>query len=106
MTLNGKSVLVKKNLDIKFKSKLPDGTEVTNLERMKKGLPPLDPATGKSYHLHHIGQNNDGILALLTEKEHLGNDSILHTYGKDTEIDRNAFETLKRKVYKALADQY
>jgi DNA-binding XRE family transcriptional regulator len=48
-TLNSKSFL-------NFKSKQPDGTEITNLQRMLNGNAPIDPATNKVLQLHHIGQ--------------------------------------------------
>lgn len=52
--VNGKTALVQ-DIDLNFVSELPDGTVVTNLQRMQKGYAPLDPATGKYYQLHHIG---------------------------------------------------
>lgn len=47
---------------------------------MQDGYAPLDP-TGTKYQLHHIGQNNDSPLAVLTQAEHTGNgnDPIWHT---------------------------
>jgi len=71
MIVNGKTALVQ-NIDLNYVSQLPDGTEVTNLVRMQKGYAPLEAATGKAYELHHVGQNNDGALAILTQKQHRG----------------------------------
>ena len=64
--VNGKLALVR-DMDLNYKSSLPDGTEVTNLQRMQKGYAPLDPATGKAYQLHHINQDPNGTLAILKE---------------------------------------
>ena len=75
--VNGKLALVR-DIDLNYKSSLPDGTEVTNLQRMQKGYAPLDPATGKAYQLHHINQDPNGTLAILKEAEHQGNSSILN----------------------------
>mgnify|MGYP002570888403 CR=1 FL=1 len=52
----------------------------TNLQRMKQGLAAIDPASGRSYELHHIGQKTDSTLAILTKAEHVqgGNKSVLH----------------------------
>lgn len=103
VNIDGQVLLLKNDLDLNFKSEL-EGKEVTNLERMLKGNSPIDPSTGKSYHLHHIGQKSDGTLAMLTEKEHLGNASILNTPGKTTEIDRKTFNSFKNKFYPKLAE--
>ncbi|MBQ3544647.1 MAG: HNH/ENDO VII family nuclease [Lachnospiraceae bacterium] len=76
--VNGKSTLIR-DIDLDFKSEL-DGKTVTNLERMKKGRAAVDPLTGKPYELHHMGQEADSPLAILTHTEHMenGNNPILH----------------------------
>lgn len=99
-TLNGKKILTR-DIDLQFKSKLADGTEVNNLERMLNGLAPLEPRTGKPYQLHHINQKSDGTLAILTEVEHQGNSSILNTAGKESEIARTAFAKFRKQFWKA-----
>ena len=76
--VNGKLALVR-DIDLNYKSSLPDGREVTNLQRMQEGYAPLDPATGKAYQLHHINQDPNGTLAILKEAEHQGNSSILNS---------------------------
>lgn len=52
----------------------------TNLQRMKEGLAAIDPDSGLPYELHHIGQETDSTLAILTKAEHVqgGNKSVLH----------------------------
>ena len=101
--VNGKTALVQ-DIDLNFVSELPDGTVVTNLERMQKGYAPLDPATEKAYQLHHIGQKSDGTLAILKEAEHQGNSSILNIAGKDSEIDRYAFGKTRKEFWQYLGN--
>lgn len=90
MLVNGRTALVQ-NIDLNYVSTLSDGTEVTNLVRMQKGDAALDP-TGKAYELHHVGQNNDGVLAVLTQGQHRGegNFSELHSIWDDSGVDHGA----------------
>ena len=67
---------------------------------MMEGKAPLDSA-GKSFELHHIGQKNDGTLAILTRSEH--DNAALHGYVKQSEIDRPAFNTIREEFWKAMA---
>lgn len=90
MLVNGRTALVQ-NIDLNYVSTLSDGTEVTNLVRMQKGYAALDP-TGEAYELHHVGQNNDGVLAVLTQGQHRGegNFSKLHSIWNDSGVDHGA----------------
>ena len=97
--VNGRVALVQ-DIDLDYVSELPDGTKVTNLERMQRGLAPIEPATGKAYQLHHIGQKADGTLAVLTEDQHLGNSTILNIAGKASEIDRSGFGNTRKEFWK------
>lgn len=99
--VNGRIALVQ-NIDLNYVSTLPDGSEVTNLVRMQRGYAPLDPATGKAYQLHHIGQKADGTLAILTESQHQGNSTILNIVGKESEIDRKAFNETRKAFWEYL----
>ena len=72
----------------------------TNLQRMKSGLAPLD-STGKSFELHHIGQKNDGTIAILTSAEH--DNPALHGFKSVSEIDRPAFDKIRSEFWKAMA---
>ncbi len=99
--VNGRTALVQ-NIDLDFVSQLPDGTEVTNLVRMQKGYAPLDPATGKAYQLHHIGQKADGTLAVLTAEQHQGNSAILNIFGKESEIARSEFAATRKAFWEYL----
>ena len=97
--VNGRVALVQ-DIDLNYVSELPDGTKVTNLERMQSGFAPIEPATGKAYQLHHIGQKADGTLAVLTEDQHLGNSTILNIAGKASEIDRSGFGNTRKEFWK------
>lgn len=100
--INGKAALVRP-IDLNYLGE----SNLTNLERMQNGLPALDPVTGESYHLHHIGQKNDSTLAILTLSEHMkgGNNEIWHELGKVTsEIDREMFAKQKRMFWMSLAE--
>jgi hypothetical protein len=100
--VDGKLALVR-NIDLDYISELPNGEKVTNLVRMERGYAPLDPVTGKVYQLHHINQDSNGTLAILTEAEHQGNSSILNIFGKESEIDRKAFEKIRQEFWKKYA---
>ena len=97
--VNGRVALVQ-DIDLNYVSELPDGTKVSNLERMQSGFAPIEPATGKAYQLHHIGQKADGTLAVLTEDQHLGNSTILNIAGKASEIDRPGFGNTRKEFWK------
>lgn len=101
--VNGKTALVQ-NIDLNHVSQLPDGSEVTNLVRMQRGYAPIEPATGKAYQLHHIGQKADGTLAILTESQHQGNSAILNIVGKESEIDRKAFNATRKAFWEYLGN--
>lgn len=77
-TINGQTALIR-TIDLNYKSDLA-GETVTNLERMKRGYAAIDPATGKAFQLHHVGQKVDSPLAILSQYEHTGggNNTILH----------------------------
>lgn len=100
--VNGKKALVQ---DIDWSFVGDDGR--SNIQRVKDGFAPLDP-TGKSYHLHHIGQNDDSPLAILTATEHTKNNLILHknTGALESEIDRYKFVKEKRAFWEQYLKSY
>ena len=55
------------------------GKTMTNVERIMNGYSPVD-MDGIPYELHHVGQQIDSPLAILTKPEHMqgGNNKILH----------------------------
>lgn len=101
--VNGKIALVR-DIDLTYVSDV-DEFGMTNLERMQQGLAALDPETGLAYELHHIGQNQDSTLAILTEAEHRskGNYNIWHTLEGASEIDRDVFATQREAFWKSMA---
>lgn len=70
-----------------------------NFTRLSQGLNPID-STGKTFQWHHIGQNNDATLALLTATEH--DAGSLHGFKVVSEIDRVAFDKYKKTLNKDL----
>lgn len=94
--VNDKAVLKDESIDPDLK----DSAGRTNLERMKRGLPPLDK-DGNPYNLHHIGQSKDSPLAELPDKVHKNNDRILHDKNKPSEIDRDSFAKERAEHWKA-----
>ncbi len=65
-----------------------DGFGRTNLERIATGENPLDPS-GIPYEVHHVGQENDSIFAILTQAEHRGegNFAALHERLRGSVVD-------------------
>lgn len=89
--VNGKTALIQ-TVDLNYVTELPDGTKITNLARMQRGMAPIDPVSGKAFELHHIGQNSNGTLAMLTQEQHRGKGvfSILHDIWEDSGVDHGA----------------
>lgn len=95
--INGKTALVRKDIDLN----LVDELGRTNLKRMELGLSPLD-VNGASYELHHIGQEADATLAILTQAEH--DNAVLHGFKMSSEIDRKIFAKQRRRFWKSMAN--
>lgn len=82
-----------------------DELGVTNLQKMKNGAAPLDP-DGTPYELHHVGQQNDGTLAILTRAEHRakGNHSIWHRLN-ESDVDHGyEWTRTKKEFWMTMAD--
>lgn len=79
--VNGRTVLKANEIDLNLK----DAKGRTNLQRMEKGLAPLD-MEGRPFNLHHIGQKIDSPLAELKDIVHKQNDAILHNKNIPTEV--------------------
>lgn len=102
--VDGKLSLIR-DIDLAYESNL-DGKTVTNLERMQLGRPPIDPVTGNAYQLHHVNQEVDGTLAILTGTEHQGNASILNMIGKPgvhSELSNTAWANQREAYWEAFA---
>ena len=79
---------------------------MTNLQRMEKGKPPLD-ADGKAYELHHLNQENEGTLAVLTHEQHRGKGlfSVLHDKWTDGAVGHGAdWAKTKKEFWQNLAE--
>ncbi len=98
--VNGKAALVRP-VDLNF----IDDFGRTNVQRMQQGLSALDPATGQAYELHHIGQQMESTLAVLSKAEHMqaGNNTIWHDIGKMSEIQRKVFDIQRADFWMAMA---
>lgn len=82
--INGRWVLSRK-IDLNYvSSQMENGklVRLSNLERINRGLSPIDPKTNKVFELHHIGQEVDSPLAILSKAEHQKYYKILHQSGK------------------------
>lgn len=92
--VNKKTALVR-DIDLKY----IDENNLTNLERMRKGLPALDP-TGQPYELHHVGRKINSTLAILTKQEHIqnGNYKIWHPFDIITENPSIQGDWFSRKM--------
>lgn len=102
--INGKTVLARK-IDLEYVDEI---TGKTNLQLMQEGYAPLDP-TGTKYQLHHIGQNNNSPLAILTQSEHTGNgnNTIWHilTEGFDNPSGQPGWSKIREQFWKDYAKQ-
>ena len=104
VTVNGKTSLVRA-IDLDYVDELGR----TNLQRMKQGLAAIDPNSGVSYELHHIGQKTESTLAILTKSEHMqgGNNAIWHEFGIASEVHNASTQSMwltqKQTYWKQLA---
>ena len=99
--VNGKIVLK----DITINPSNKDAMGRSNLERMKRGLAPLDNQ-GESYNLHHIGQKQDSPLAELKNSIHKSEYSSLHDVEiTKSDIDRDSFDKERAAHWKARAKE-
>lgn len=94
--LNGQLALVRSDIDINQ----IDEFGKTNLQRMLEGKAPLD-SSGKAFELHHVGQKNNGTLAILTSAEH--DSAALHGFVAESEIDRAAFRIVREEFWETMA---
>lgn len=99
--VNGNTALIR-SIDLNY----VDDLGRTNLQRMQQGLAALDP-TGQSYQLHHIGQQADSTLAILTQAEHMlgGNNTIWHLLGNATQVHGtgSSWTTQRQDFWKTMA---
>ena len=99
--INGKMALVRSDIDLR---NIVDEMGRNNLVRMQEGLSPIgiDGAGNVfKYELHHVGQEADGVLAILTNAEH--KDAALHGFKAISDINRPEFGTLRKHFWKTMA---
>ena len=107
--INGKISLVKK-IDLDTKIKSADGTRLTNRERIANNLSPIDPVSKEPYELHHVNQEEDGVLAILPQGVHRNNAGILNKSGKvgvhneKTGISDSQWNKLKNNYWKGYSE--
>ncbi len=100
--VNGKIALVRDDIDL---YNIVDEMGRNNLERMARGLSPIgidDAGNIFKYELHHIGQESDATLAILTASEH--DNAVLHGFKAISEINRTEFATVRRNFWKTMAN--
>lgn len=77
----------------------------TSCDSMLGGGAPFDNYCNP-IQLHHVAQEEDGIILELTKDEHTSNYSTLHSYSKTSEINRTDFDRWKRDYWKSRAIQF
>lgn len=91
--------------DFQFNPKFLDGSDRSNLERMKLGLAPIGK-DGNPINLHHMKQQKNGILVEMTANDHREHSELLHRYSRVSEIDRDEFNLLKNSYWKLRAKDF
>ncbi len=101
---NGTKVFQRNDL---IDPKFVDARGRTNLQRMQKGLAPIDP-DGKSLNLHHMTQGNNSLLAELTATFHQQNSKVIHINLNTVPsgIDRKAFDSFCRDYWENRANDF
>ena len=94
--VGNRSALIR-NIDPYYISPTDNPNGYTNLELMLRGNAPFDP-NGVRYELHHIGQNMDSPLAILTQAEH--DLPGLHII-QESQINRAAFAAERQAFWQA-----
>ncbi|WP_022754247.1 HNH/ENDO VII family nuclease [Butyrivibrio fibrisolvens] len=94
--VDGQIALITRNIDLTQ----VDAYGRTNLERMKLGLSAIDES-GQYFELHHIGQEADATLAILTIDQH--DNVVLHGFTEISKIDRSAFAVQRQHFWKCMA---
>lgn len=102
--INGEMALVRSDIDL---YNIVDEMGRNNLMRMQKGLTPIgidDAGNIFKYELHHVGQEADGVLAILTTAEH--DNAALHGFKAISEINRPEFDVVRKHFWKTMARMF
>ncbi|WP_281189376.1 HNH/ENDO VII family nuclease [Vibrio diabolicus] len=76
-----------------------------NLALMFSGKAPLDD-NGKKVNLHHLKQQESGVIVELSNYEHKVNDAVLHRHTDVSEIDRPEFDRFREKYWRERAESF
>ncbi|PZL84809.1 adhesin, partial [Pantoea sp. ARC270] len=104
VNINGNKVYQRNDL---FDPNAVDSRGRSNIQRMEKGLAPLD-ANGQSVNLHHMLQKQDGPIAEVTQSFHKDNHSIIHINDNSipSGIDRNEFNKWRSDYWKQRSNDF
>ena len=75
-----------------------DGAGRSNVERMRGGLAPIGK-DGQPINLHHMKQQNNGVIVEASHTEHKDNSGSWHRYTRISEIERDNFNYRTRPAY-------
>lgn len=81
-----------------FDPKKTDGAGRSNVERMRDGLAPIGK-DGQPINLHHMKQQNNGVIVEASHTEHKNNSGSWHRYSRISEIERDKFNYRTRPAY-------
>lgn len=91
--------------DSTFYPYIRDASGRTNVERMREGLAPIGK-DGLPVQLHHLKQQDNGVIVELTATEHRSDYKILHRYEDISQIDRSSFDKWRKKYWKDRAKDF
>lgn len=92
----GRKVVINKKI---FKKDTRDALGRSNCQRMSEGLSPIG-IDGEPISLHHLQQENNGVIIEMLDSEHRYNSKELHSYKTTSEIDRKDFNNWKNSYWK------
>ncbi|WP_145574323.1 hemagglutinin repeat-containing protein [Yersinia alsatica] len=101
---NGNKVYQRNDL---FDLNAVDARGRSNIQRMEKGLAPLD-ANGNSVNLHHMLQRQDGPIAEVTQTFHKDNHGVIHINDNSipSGINRTEFDKWRSNYWKERAQAF
>lgn len=91
----GRKIVINKKI---FKKDTRDALGRSNCQRMSEGLSPIG-IDGEPISLHHLHQENNGVLIEMLDSEHRYHSRELHSYRSESEIDRRGFNNWKRNYW-------
>ena len=108
--INGRPCLIKSDINLDY----TDDDGISNRDRIKRGLAPIDEKTGKPLELHHLGQKADSPLVELTIEEHRTgeyedgkkNQTLWHDNTKATEVhgEGNTWDEERKSHWKTRSE--